>query len=245
MITFLPIDGIYTFLGIKIPTWGTFLIFAIITFVFYFAMNIQRYNLSKKHCISILIHFSFWGYIGIHLYHYIITSFKSGTSFITSTGNDSAGLVLGLTAILIYLRVNKESFFKYFDALIMPLLTLQVIIRTGCMLVADELGKKAFLPWSIYYAGAWRHPIGLYYVLTGILILIMMYYLQKSGMKEGSYFLSGAMIYCFTRFLVDFYRSYPPHIYLSLSVHQVFFGISFIVLLVFLVWRNYVPKEKK
>jgi prolipoprotein diacylglyceryltransferase len=238
MITFLPINRYYYLFGIPIPVWGAVFALGIIAFALIYWNNIKKYKLNTNYAVLMMLHFAFWTYIGIHFYHFIFASNSFPMAFKTINGNDSAGVMLGVIAIIIYLNLYKQPLLKYLDALIMPLLAAQTIIRIGCMLIGDELGKKQLVPWSIYYSGAWRHPIGLYYVIAGIVLIVIIYYLQKKKMKEGNLFFSGALLYCFTRFLVDFYRSSPPHVHFGMSVHQLAFGSFFIILLIVFLIHN-------
>ncbi|MFT4297659.1 MAG: prolipoprotein diacylglyceryl transferase family protein, partial [Candidatus Woesearchaeota archaeon] len=164
MIEFLPLDTFFLlFEYFYIPIWGLFAALSIVFFVFLYIRNIEKYNISKEHAIHSMIHFAFWSLIGVLVAHRVL--FLSNYSILNIGGRDSAGIFIGLIALLIYLIYNKVDFKNFFDMMIIPMIGLGAVMRIGCFLVACETGRQSAVPWSMFYQEAFRHNMGLYYLI--------------------------------------------------------------------------------
>jgi len=246
MIPFLPIEKFYKIFGFWIPLWGAVFIIAAIALVIIYLIQAEKYKIPSKHIIPSIIHFGFWGLLGIHTYRIFFVTHKFKNLLSVKGGNDSAGVIFGLIALVIYLKWNKVSLRKYFDTLIIPLITLATFVRIGCLLIADEYGTKTVLPWAIYYGNALRHPIGLYYFIVSAIILAILVYLNNKKIKSGNLFIYALLIYSSTRILLDFFRVYPPHNYFGLSVHQVSYSILlFVGIVLYIINNDIINKIRK
>jgi prolipoprotein diacylglyceryltransferase len=224
--SFLPTPIAVHILGIRLPIWGMINLVAAITFIVLFFKNTPL--LRKKQKIELLIHLVFWGLLGFHLYRVLFVTFKYEFLFSLRSGIDSFGVILGFAAMIIYLRLNKIDMAKCLDSLALPIIITGTIARLGCALIADEIGTKSEVIWAIFYNGALRHPIGLYYFLVSSLIVVAMLFLKKMQLKKGNLFLLLIILYSGTRVLLDHFREIPAHIYSGLSIHQLSYGIMFI-----------------
>lgn len=246
MIPFLPIEKFYKILGFWIPIWGVVFTFAAIILVILYIIQGRKYDIPPKHAVPSMIHFGFWSLLGIHTYRILFVTHKFKNLISVKGGNDSAGIIFGLIALVIYLKWNKVNLKKYFDALIIPLITMVTFIRVGCLLIADEYGAKTALPWAIYYGNALRHPIGLYYFIISAIILGILIYLNNKKLKSGNLFIYALLMYSSTRILLDFLRVYPPHSYFGLSVHQVSYSILLLVgVVLYIINNDVINKIKK
>ncbi|MFT4303579.1 MAG: prolipoprotein diacylglyceryl transferase [Candidatus Woesearchaeota archaeon] len=228
----------FNFFGILLPIAGTMFIIGIVAFIISYISQIKKYNLEKKHVIASLIHFGFFGLLGIHWFTIFFVSKDYSNLFSVFGGNDSAGIMLGLVAYLIYMKYYKLDIKKYFDALALPIIIMGTVLRVACALILDEIGFATTLPWGIYYFGEFRHPIGWYYLIVSSLILLVIFYLSKKNLKSGNLFLSMALLYSSTRILLDFLREFPSHDYFGLSIHQISYLLLFIVCFVLLIVNN-------
>ncbi len=244
MIPFLPVSKYYSLFGIRLPIWGSIGGIGIIAFILLYILQIKKYKLPKKHAVISLIHFGFWTALGLHLFRIIFVSHMWTSLFQRRAGNDSAGIIFGLIALLIYLRHNKIKLGKYFDAITIPLMAVATICRIACMLIADEIGLITTVPWAIFYKDALRHPIGAYYFIVSLIILGILFYLSKKDLKSGNLFLSAAILYSSTRIMLDFIRVFPPHEYFGLSIHQVAYSL-FLITSIWLFIKNNKKKFKK
>jgi phosphatidylglycerol---prolipoprotein diacylglyceryl transferase len=243
MITFLPLETSYTIFGfIDIPIWGIFAFLSILFGVILYLKRMRIYYISEKHALHSMIHFTFWTVIGTLIFYKIFfestCSVSSFSSIFNINQRDSAGIVAGIVALFIYLKYNKLDFKNYLDMIIVPIIGLGAIMRVGCFLVADELGKVSSVAWSMFYNGAFRHNMGLYYTLINFFILGLLLYLEKIKVKKGNLFLIGLTSYSITRVFIDFLREIPPHIYYGLSSQQIFYLILSIIGLVGIAFNN-------
>ena len=246
MIPFLPIEKVYRIGIIPVPVWGVVFAIAAIAFIIIYIIQAEKYKISSKQVVSSLIHFGFWGFLGMHTYHILFVNHKFENLLKVNGGNDSAGVIFGLIALIIYVKWNKIGLRKYFDMLALPLITIATFVRIGCFLIADEYGTKTVLPWAIYHGTALRHPISLYYFIISAIILGILVYLNNKKLKSGNLFIYALLMYSSTRILLDFLRVSPPHNYFGLSVHQIAYGIFLLIgIALYVINNNTIDKIKK
>ena len=246
MIPFLPIEKFYKIFGIAIPVWGVVFAIAAVAFIIIYIIQAEKYKISSKHVVSSMIHFGFWGFLGMHTYHILFVTHKFKNLLSVQGGNDSAGVIFGLIALIFYLKWNKIELRKYFDMLALPLITIATFVRIGCLLIADEYRAKTALPWAILQGSTLRHPIGLYYFFVSAVILGILIYLNNKKLKPGNLFIYALLMYSSTRVLLDFLRVHPPHNYLGLSVHQISYGILLLIgIVLYIINNDVINKIKK
>jgi len=224
MIDFLPVGRHYYLFGFKLPIFATLFIVAIILSSYVYVKQAEKHKVNCCYAIKAAMHFVFWMFLGFHLFHYIFVQ-KCSSCIMKIQGNDSIGVVFGFIALLIYLKLNKQSFGKFFDVLVFPMLIASTLLRLSDMLTGDKIGTLTEVSWSI----AQRHPIGLYYFVVSLLILLIVWRLNQKKMKSGNLFLITVMIYSFSRVILDIFRAVPPHEYAGLSIHQIAWGLLFII----------------
>jgi len=131
------------------------------------------------------------------------------------------GVVTGIAAALIFMRVKKLPVLKTLD-LVAPYIALgQSIGRVGCFLNGCCYGKP--LAWGIYFPvhQAQLHPTQLYDSLG---LLILFFVLKGFGPRkkfDGEVFILYLIAASFLRFMVEFFRADHTLIWESLSVFQI------------------------
>lgn len=254
MIDFLPIPEFFELFGyFRVSWWGLIFAVSVVLFIYLFLTQHLHFRIGKwkmkrneaeLHLPNILIHFLFWSFIAGHFYRVIFVMNNYSYLFNFRKGIDSFGFVIGFIAVMIYLKYHKLPVEKYFDYLAIPFITFLTTIRIGCALVCDETGIVTDVAWAVFYKGALRHPVGVYYFLTNLILLIVVIYLyknftSKNKLGAGNLFLITMILYSFKRILLDFYRAIPDHSYIflwtNLSIHQVAYGLLMVVLLLFLI----------
>jgi phosphatidylglycerol:prolipoprotein diacylglycerol transferase len=131
------------------------------------------------------------------------------------------GVVTGIAAALIFIRVKKLPVLKTLD-LVAPYIALgQSIGRAGCFLNGCCYGKS--LSWGIYFPvhQAHLHPTQLYDSLG---LLILFFVLKGFGPRkkfDGEVFILYLIAASFLRFMVEFFRADHTLIWGSLSVFQI------------------------
>ena len=114
------------------------------------------------------------------------------------------GLFGALIVSWFYLKKYKIDFLEIAD-LLAPSIALGIFIgRLGCFLIKDHLGTVTNLPWAILWPdGIMRHPVALYLSLNGLLIFLILWFLQDKLKKPGQLFIIFLLWYSVARFLLD------------------------------------------
>lgn len=133
---------------------------------------------------------------------------NSASALFSFSGFSSlGGIILASAAVILYAKFKKINIWKLADVLTPGLIAGIIVIRLGCFLVYDHLGKITNLPWAREYLDQTvRHPIALYYLASAIAIFSIICYLKKRSLKEGTLFLVFALAYSFSAFIIDFFR---------------------------------------
>jgi phosphatidylglycerol:prolipoprotein diacylglycerol transferase len=135
------------------------------------------------------------------------------------------GLLAGALAAASYLRLRKQPFLRYADA-IAPAVALGVAIgRIGCFLNGDDFGTLTQLPWGVrfppgteaysdHFARGWIapgsesslavHPVQLYSSLLALALFVVLVYLR--GSPPGTRLAVLACAHGATRFFVQYWR---------------------------------------
>lgn len=122
--------------------------------------------------------------------------------------------------------------------LIAPFLPLgQAIGRLGNFLAADAYGIPAQLPWSVYQAGAYRHPVQLYEAVLDLALLAFLLWRRRISFRDGELFQMYMIGYSLIRFPLEFLRYQPtPVPFLGLTLVQwlcigalIWFGAQFYI----------------
>lgn len=175
---------------------------------------------------TLAILFGQWGghLLGIYYYgtdghHWAWLRFWSG-------GRAEYGSFLtGLLTATIYLRIRKQSFLRYMDAIV-PAVALGVTIsRLGCFLNGDDFGTRTTLPWAVtfppgteayadHYVRGWIsataplslpvHPVQLYAALFALALFVFLS--RWNPARSGQRFAAFLVIYGAGRFLDQYFR---------------------------------------
>lgn len=145
------------------------------------------------------------GYIfqNISAYRQPLDWFKVWEGGMSFHGGFLGGLLLGWLT----LRRAKLSFFPIADTLSPYVMLGYGIVRIGCLLIADHIGKPTQVPWGIYYDGALRHPISFYHALVGYLGFWLLLRFRSAVPGEKFFLMIG--YYGVGRFLTEFFRVEP------------------------------------
>jgi len=96
------------------------------------------------------------------------------------------------------------------DLFAMALAAGEAIGRWGCFFGECCYGKVApHLPWAVYEHGAFRHPTQAYLALAATAVFIALWQLHRKPLPENSLFYIQGMLYCASRFVIEFYREGP------------------------------------
>lgn len=150
------------------------------------------------------------------------------------------GFIGVMTAIYLFSRKNKTSFYELVDLLVIPTALALFIGRIMNFVNGELIGIKSNLPFCIKYRGVegCRHPSQIYESLKNLFIFFVLWFLYtKKKVEKGLNFWYFVFLYGTLRFLVNFVREDPR-----------FFGIStgqYLSLLMALIAVYFIFKIKK
>ncbi len=214
---------------ITIQVWGLMASIGFLFALFLSLKEAERKNINKDDIWNVMILSLIGMIIGSKIF-YIISNFSElknlteifnlnwGFSFLG--GASFAGILF-----FIYTKYKKINFWKLADTITPGAVAAIIIVRVGCFLIYDHLGKTTDLSWGrIYLDGTVRHPVILYHIISALVIFLVVCYLKKRHLKSGLLFLYFAICYLAFRFLTDFLRCSDLNIcdthYLDLTYTQ-------------------------
>jgi phosphatidylglycerol:prolipoprotein diacylglycerol transferase len=121
---------------------------------------------------------------------------------------DGGLLVAGLV-ILIYLQRNRVSMRLFGDAIAPGLALASVIGNIGAFLGGEALGAPSDLFWAIEIGGAARHPIQLYEVVVGLIVVGFLLYIRQHRPWPGFQFWLFIILYGTSRLVLEIFRARP------------------------------------
>ncbi len=154
------------------------------------------------------------------------------------------GVVFTIAAVIIFSRVKNISLLRLMDVLA-PTFALGIFLtRIGCFLNGCCYGMPCELPWGMIFPlhspagsmfqGVHIHPTQLYASLYGLIILVVMYLLDRKPKFDGFMLSLFFMLYGTSRFLIDFVRYYEESVQMNiigfnLTINQVISILMFVV----------------
>ena len=117
------------------------------------------------------------------------------------------GIILGIVAVWIVCRIDKEDFFDMLD-LCAPVLALgQAIGRWGNFFNEEAHGIETDLPWAQIIDGVGYHPTFLYESVWCFLIFAFLIWFTRRRKFSGQLICLYFMLYSFERFFVEGLRT--------------------------------------
>ncbi len=130
------------------------------------------------------------------------------------------GLTGGYIAIVLTERLLHVD--RCTGDLVAPFLPLgQAIGRLGNFLASDAYGLPTSLPWAVYQAGAFRHPVQLYELILDLILFAVLFRRRYYSFRDGELFQIYIIGYSLIRFPLEFLRYQPtPVPFLGLTLVQ-------------------------
>lgn len=88
----------------------------------------------------------------------------------------------------------------------------EAVGRWGCFFGGCCYGKASHVAWAVWQHGAWRHPTQIYLSLASLLILGCLLLFERTDPRENALFYFQGLLYCASRFAIEFFRETPPPI---------------------------------
>jgi phosphatidylglycerol:prolipoprotein diacylglycerol transferase len=198
---------------ITIQVWGLMAFLGFLVALFFSIKEGKRKGMDEENIWDVMI-FSLIGIIAGSRIFYVISNFEEFNSLadvfnIYNNGGFSflGGVIAASALICVYSRIKKINIYKLGDVLVSGAILAIITTRIGCFFIYDHIGKVTGLPWGrIYIDQTIRHPVALYHIISGIVILCLIQYFKKKHLKEGVLALLFVFFYSFSRFFLDFTR---------------------------------------
>ncbi len=195
---------------ITIQVWGLMASLGFLTALFLSLREAKKSGIEEEKIWNIMI-LALIGAVAGSKFFYALFHFGESdlavTLFSASGFSSIGGVVLASILVIFYARLGRINIWKLADALTPGLITAIMIVRLGCFLVYDHIGKITNLPWGrLYLDQTIRHPISLYYIISALAVFLIICYLKRKQLKEGVLFLVFAAYYSISVFLIDFLR---------------------------------------
>lgn len=110
------------------------------------------------------------------------------------------GGVLGASLVLL---AKKENILKWLDILVLGLPLAQSVGRWGNFFNRELYGKETALPWGLYIDGKTYHPLFLYESFLDLILLLVLFCLNKREFPKGTIFFVYLGMYILIRILLQ------------------------------------------
>jgi len=156
---------------IRINSFGLMLGIGFILGSYILSLELKRKKLDPNLASNITIIAVIFGILGAKLLHVIEHTFEYwGTPYLDVQGQIFSfsgltwygGLIVGMTAITVYVRRKKVPILKIWDGLGVALILAYGVARLGCHFAGDgDYGTPTKLPWGTIYANGTAKPTGM------------------------------------------------------------------------------------
>jgi phosphatidylglycerol:prolipoprotein diacylglycerol transferase len=104
----------------------------------------------------------------------------------------------------------------------------EAIGRWGCFFGGCCYGRPTNGHWGVMDDGVLRHPTQIYMSLSSLAILAVLLRYEKTKPPENAIFFLQGILYCISRFVIEFYRESTPFVlHLSLAQVACLVGLSY------------------
>lgn len=179
-----------------IHSYGLLIAVGVILAVIMAMKRAGKKDLNSEVVLNMAIICVVFGFLGAKLL-YVLENFRAfledPLSVIGSSGFVVyGGIFIGVAAIILYCRIKKYSFFRYFD-LLMPSVALgQAFGRLGCFCAGCCYGRETDLAWGVVFPEGSFAPAGVPLIPTQLIssagdfaIMIILLFVQQKGEKSG------------------------------------------------------------
>ncbi|MCA9520302.1 MAG: prolipoprotein diacylglyceryl transferase [Myxococcales bacterium] len=190
---------------------------------------------------EIAVDFIYWGFFGVllgswfgHRLFYEWDRVLRDPFYLIDVSKGLAGLAshgatIGIIlAIILFARRYKLPVGEVFDRFTWTIPIGAIFVRSGNFFNSEIIGTKSTVPWAVCLPLADnnqlipRHPSQLYEVLNGVVLLLILYLVDRAAGKEKRpiWLLTGTLFvgYFALRFNVEFYKAHQTTLHGSLTM---------------------------
>jgi len=167
-------------------------------------------------------------------------------------------MIGGIIAGGFYTCLNKLSFLKYADLIVLGVILGQAIGRWGNFFNSEAFGTPTNLPWKLYIPPALRpeqfmqyeyfHPTFLYESIWNLLVFLFLFFVVKNHPKyvQGMVFFSYLILYSIGRIFIESLRVDSIYAFLGIQLAQwasiILIVVGIIGLLYVTFFRHHIDK---
>ncbi len=213
-----------------VTTWGFFVALGFLAGLFFIAKEAKRRGLDIDEVYTFALISIVAGLLGARI-GWIITegwgiNFREALRFWGGGLIWHGGIIGALLGTYAYAVFKKINFLKYADVFAIGIPLGHAIGRIGCFFGDYHLGRVTEVPWAILVNGEPRHPVTLYELIFLVPLFLILWKIRKKekfdGWMLGIYILSYAAI----RFLLDFFRTDPTYLGLTVAQYVSVFAVA-------------------
>ena len=210
-------NDLFSIGGLTVHGYGLMIGIGVICAILLANYRAKRKELSADAVWSMALLALIFGFVGAKLL-YAVTDLRTvlANPLLIVTGNGFVvygGIIGGTAAVLIYCRVKKISFLRYFDLLMPSVALAQGIGRIGCFLAGCCYGRETDCALGVTFTHSQFAPNGLRLIPTqlimsagDLLITAVLLLFARKDRKRGQVGGLYLILYSIGRFTVEFFR---------------------------------------
>jgi phosphatidylglycerol---prolipoprotein diacylglyceryl transferase len=130
------------------------------------------------------------------------------------------GFLGACAAIYVLARIRKEPPLGLGDFVVTGLPLGHTLGRVGCLLNGCCYGLPSDVPWRIYTADAFRHPVPLYEAAFNVILYVVLLRMYPRRRRDGDALALYLVLYGAWRYFIEFLRGDERAMWLGMSVAQ-------------------------
>ena len=203
----------FTLFGIDIMWYGILIATGMVLAVLIALREAKRLGISEDDILNLAMIAIPSGLIGARAYYVIFNwSYYAGdiSEILNFRGGGLAihgGLIGGILAGLIYVKVKNINFFKLADCVVLGIPLAQAIGRWGNFLNQEAHGGPTDLPWGIMVDGIKVHPTFLYESIWDLGVFLFLFIFRKKQKYQGQILVDYIILYSIGRFFIEGLRT--------------------------------------
>ncbi len=218
---------------LSVYSWGTMVALAFLAGLFTAVRYAKKEGIKEDHILELFIYVVVSSIAGARLFYVMgfFGQFRNDPVSILCVNEGGLVFIGGLFAsfltVLIYVKLKGLNLWKLLDALSPASALGYGIGRIGCFLNGCCYGVTLF---------GIEQPTQIYSSIAGFVIFAVLIKLYDSKKYDGQIFIYALIMYCVYRFLVEFLRYSPVHVYIF-TLNQLLIA-PVLIFSLYLLWKK-------